>query len=176
MESNNKIKVREATLDDIPLIVNYWITSSDQHLVGMGVDLRKMPNKEELTIALTNAISNKESYALIWEFQGEPVGHTNANHIAAGDYAYMHIHLWETIKRQKGLGTELIKKSLPFYFNRLRLKALYCEPYAANVAPNKTLQRIGFRFIKKHTTIPGSINFKQEVNRWKITKEMLKNI
>ncbi|MFD2823875.1 GNAT family N-acetyltransferase [Lacinutrix iliipiscaria] len=176
MLSTNEIQVREATLDDIPLIVDYWIKSSDQHLVNMGVDLKKMPNKDDLTEALTSAVSTKKSYALIWEFQNEAIGHTNANNIIVGDSAFMHIHLWNNHKRQKGLGTEFIKKSLPLYFHNLQLKTLYCEPYAFNDAPNKTLKRIGFKFEKTHTTIPGSINFEQEVNRWKITKEMLKNI
>jgi len=40
----------------------------------------------------------------------------------------------------------------------------------------KVLKKIGFTFVKKHTTIPGSLNFEQEVNRWKLTKEMFKKI
>ena len=168
--------VREANLDDIYLIVNYWMASTDAHLVGMGVDLKKVPNKEDLTIALTHAITTKKSYAIIWEYNGEAVGHTNVNNFTVGKEAYMHIHLWKNNKRQKGLGLEFIRKSLPLYFNNLQLETVFCEPYALNPAANKVLRKIGFEFVKKHTTIPGSLNFEQEVNLWKFTKDMLQKI
>ena len=171
MQIENHIHVREAKLSDIPLIVNYWMTSSDDHLIGMGVDLNKLPRKEDLTIALTHAITSKQSYALIWELEGKAIGHTNVNNLTIGEHANMHIHLWKNTTRQKGLGTQLILASLPLYFDNLKLKTIYCEPYALNPAPNLTLEKIGFQFVKLYTTIPGSINFEQEVNQWKLTRE-----
>ncbi len=94
------------------------------------------------------------------------------NRITIGKEAYMHIHLWNNTNRQKGLGLKLIKKSLPLYFSNLNLETLYCEPYALNPAPNKILKKVGFEFVKNHVTIPGSINFEQEVCQWKMTKNM----
>lgn len=35
-----------------------------------------------------------------------------------------------------------------------------------NVAPNRTLQRVGFRYVKTHNTVPGPLNFHQAVTRW----------
>ena len=176
MTKNAAISVREASISDIPLIVDYWMSSTDNHLVGMGVDLKKLPNKNNLTQALTQAITSEKSYALIWEFNKEPIGHTNVNNIIIGKHAFMHIHLWKKPVRQKGLGSQLIMQSLPLYFKKLQLKVLYCEPYALNEAPNKTLKKIGFEFVKRYTTIPGSINFEQEVNQWKITKNQLEKL
>jgi RimJ/RimL family protein N-acetyltransferase len=60
----------------------------------------------------------------------------------------MHLHLWYPDKRIKGMGVQLVKKSLPYFFNNLHLKTLYCEPYALNPAPNKTLPKVGFEFVK----------------------------
>jgi RimJ/RimL family protein N-acetyltransferase len=48
-----------------------------------------------------------------------------------------------------------VKKSVPYFFEKLKLKVLYCEPYANNPAPNKTLFKIGSNFEKKYRTIPG---------------------
>jgi hypothetical protein len=45
-----------------------------------------------------------------------------------------------------------------------------------NPAPNKTLEKIGFTFIKSHTCVPGYLNFEQEVNRWEMTHETFKSI
>lgn len=53
----------------------------------------------------------------------------------------------------------------------MELKNIYCEPYAQNPAPNKTLAKAGFLFVKKYTTIPGYLNFEQEVNQWLMTQE-----
>ena len=81
----------------------------------------------------------------------------------------MHLHLWQPVKRKKGIGTEFVKMSIPYYFKNFKLKKLICEPYTQNIAPNKVLQKVGFNLIKKYETIPGWINFKQLVNRYEMS-------
>ena len=175
MEDKLDITVREIQLKDIDLIADYWLKSNSDFLVQMGVDLNKLPTrnglKEMLTEQINNSITDKKSYALIWELNGNQIGHSNVNGIEYGKEATMHLHLWKSTNRKKGIGTELVKKSISFYFEKLKIKKLICEPYALNPAPNKTLEKIGFEFIKKYRTIPGSLNFRQEVNRWELTIE-----
>lgn len=175
MENRLDITVREIQLKDVDSITDYWLNSDADHLIGMGVDLNKLPTRDQLKNMLAEQVYcdllNKKSYALIWELDGHPVGHSNVNNIDYGNQATMHLHLWKSINRKKGIGTELVKKSLPFYFEKLKIKKLICEPYALNPAPNKTLQKVGFEFIKKHIIVPGTLNFEQEVNRWELTKE-----
>jgi len=175
MKDNFDINVREVQLEDIDLIADYWLKSDSDFLVQMGVDLNKLSTRKGLSLMLTEQINipitNKKYYALIWELNGKQIGHSNVNGIEYGKQATMHLHLWKSINRKKGLGTELVKKSIPFYFEKLKIKKLICEPYALNLAPNKTLKNVGFKFIKKYTTIPGSLNFQQEVNRWELTKD-----
>lgn len=36
-----------------------------------------------------------------------------------------------------------------------------CEPYALNPVSNKTVEKVGFTFIKQHISAPGSLNFEQ---------------
>lgn len=174
-----KIAVREIESKDIDIITDYWLKSDDSFLVQMGVDLNKVPTRngfrEMLEEQINTSLVEKKSYALIWELDGERIGHSNVNGIVYGKEATMHLHLWQSNNRKKGIGTELLKKSLPFYFERLQIETLICEPYALNPAPNKTLEKIGFEFIKKHRTIPGYLNFEQEVNRWELTKENYKS-
>lgn len=175
-----EIKVREIEERDINLISDYWLKSDSDFLVGMGVDLEKLPKAEFFTKMLMHQISlpngEKKSYALIWELDGIQIGHSNVNAIEFGKQAKMHLHLWKNDSRKKGMGTALVKKSLPLFFENLQLKKIICEPYALNPAPNKTLQKVGFDFIKKYRTIPGSINFEQEVNQWELTKEKFENL
>lgn len=178
MKDGFDITVREIQLKDIDLVTDYWLKSDPAFLIQMGVDLRKVPTRDQLIGALTehvnNSIINKKSYALIWELNGKQIGHSNVNNIEYGKEATMHLHLWESTNRKKGIGSELIKKSIPFYFEILKIKKLICEPYALNPAPNKTLKKVGFEFIKKYRTIPGTLNFEQEVNRWELSKERYK--
>lgn len=159
---------------DLPLIADYWLKSSDAYLVGMGVDLAKVPKREVLLESLKAPLGEdypaKSSLAMILEIDGIASGHCNVNCIKYGEEANMHLHLWRSELRQKGLGSIMVLKSLKHFFKHLKLKRIICEPYALNPAPNKILQKLGFSFEKKYRCIPGTLNFEQEVNRYCITK------
>jgi len=71
----------------------------------------------------------------------------------------------------RGMGSQLVKMSLPYYFEKMKLQTLFCQPYALNPAPNRTLEKAGFEFVKKYSTTPGAICFEQEVNLWKMERE-----
>lgn len=165
-----KIAVREITEEDIILISEYWQRASPEYLNGMGADINLLPDAAYFQDALQTQIQSdypdKQSYCIIWLVDDKPVGHCNVNKIVFGQEAYMHLHLWHPEKRQQGLGVELVKMSLPFFFKNLQLKTLYCEPYALNPAPNNVLQKVGFEFLKEYITIPGALNFEQPVKRW----------
>ena len=170
-----KLSVREIQEEDIDLIIEYWMNAEPAFLTGMGVDLAKIPDAAEwrdmLLTQIHQPIEEKQSYCIIWLVDDQPVGHSNVNKIIFGEEAYMHLHMWQSPLRKKGYGVELVKKSIPYFFNRLQLQRLFCEPYALNPAPNKTLERSGFSFVKRYLTIPGWLNFEQEVNRWELTPE-----
>ena len=44
-----------------------------------------------------------------------------------------------------------------------------------NPGPNKTMERLGFQFVKRHVTIPAGWQFQLEVNRWELTLEDFRN-
>ncbi|MBO6518315.1 MAG: GNAT family N-acetyltransferase [Bacteroidia bacterium] len=170
MDAISKLCVEEANQADIPQIVDYWASASPEHLTSMGVDITKMPSSMELTEMLSQQFllpyEEKRALALVWRKDGNAIGHCNVNEIHFGENAKMHLHMWGSENRSKGMGTHLVKLSIPVFFERLKLNQLICEPFAENNAPNRTLERVGFRFEKRYTTIPGSINTMQEVNRW----------
>lgn len=174
------LSVREIQAADLPLLIKYWLHNDPAHLTGMGVDLAKLPTETALRASIQSQLDlplqEKAAYAIIWENDGQAVGHSNVNQIVFGEKAYMHLHLWQAPLRKKGMGTALIKMTLPWFFEKLQLQELYCEPYALNPAPNKTLEKIGFEFVKTHTTIPGSLNFEQEVKLWRLTREAWENL
>ena len=63
-----------------------------------------------------------------------------------------------------------MRRSVAIYFEALRLKRLFCEPNAFNVAPNRAPQK-GFKYVKTHMTVPGPLNDHQAVTRWVFERE-----
>lgn len=175
-----KISVRECIASDIEKILDYFFNADVNFLKSMGADKNKLPNREKwiqsLESELTKPYKDKDYYYIIWLVDNTPIGHSNINHISFGETAKMHLHVWKGEKRKSGLGLQFLKMTLPFYFEKFELKTLICEPYAENIAPNKTLKKLGFNFIKTYETIPGMINFRQNVNRYEFTKKQLSNI
>ena len=168
------LAVREILPEDVDALVNYWLHSDPEFMRGMGVDLTKLPKREVLEKMLSSQLSQvyteKQSYAMIWLIDQKPVGHCNVNKIEFGKSAYMHLHLWHSEHRQKGLGSALVKLCLPHFFEKLKLETIYCEPYALNPSPNKTLAKLGFTFEREYITTPGYLNFEQPVKRWSLNK------
>lgn len=168
------LAVREIQESDIPLIINYWLSASDEYLLGMGAIRSKMPAREEWEKMFAEQLAadypDKKAYCVIWLVNDRPVGHSNVNKIVFGQEAYMHLHLWDASLRKSGYGAELVKLTIPWYFKNLHLEKLYCEPYAHNPAPNKTMAKLGFRFVKTQINTPGYLNFEQETNLWEMDR------
>ena len=169
------LSVREFELSDIDFFVNYWLNAERSHLENMGVDVSKLPTKEEfikyLATQFENPIEKKESYCIIWQLNDVPIGHSNTRPTFFGKDAFMHLHLWNKETRRKGIGYELVKLTLPYFFENLHLKELYCEPYSLNPAPHKTIEKAGFELMYERVTIPGAFNFEQPVKRWHMSYE-----
>lgn len=151
-------------------IVDYFVNGDSLFLHGMGVDPRLLPSREVWLQRLSKnherPISQRDIFYVIWYLDGAPIGHSNVNKIIFEQEAYMHLHMWQPQTRKHGLGLRFVKQSIPHYFKNFRLKNLYCEPYAHNAAPNKTLRKLGFTFVKEYETVPGPISYVQPVNRW----------
>jgi len=172
----SKLEVKLMDHSDIPFVLDYWMNASPDYLESMGADFRKMPSRENfekmLLVQLETAIEEKNGLATIWMLDGKRVGHCNVNQLQYGEQANMHLHIWTPSLRQKGSGQKFLKQSISLFFETLKLKTLYCEPAASNPAPNRTLPKVGFSFVKKYRCIPGAINFEQEVNRWVLKKSL----
>jgi RimJ/RimL family protein N-acetyltransferase len=156
--------------DDYARMIDYFLGAEPDFLRGMGVDPARLPQR---AIWLESAMGDhglpdgerQRSY-LAWIHDGTPVGHSSVNRITIGEQAFIHLHLWDGALRQSGLGTKFFKASATEFMRSLRLKRIYCEPYAENPAPNRVLLKSGFRFVKRYRTIPGDINFEQDVNQY----------
>jgi RimJ/RimL family protein N-acetyltransferase len=168
------IAVREMKSKDAELIIRYFRDGTPDFLRGMGVDPAKLPLFDDwmkmIHSDLERPMEEKQFFYVIWLFENKPIGHSNINKIVYGQEAYMHLHLWSAEKRHQGIGSSLVRLSLPYYFRNFKLNELFCEPHSQNTAPNKTLEGLGFEMVKEYETTPGWLNFHQPVKRWRMTR------
>lgn len=168
----NRIAVREMTLAEHMLVADYWGNASDSHLLALGVDKAKLPTRdawaETLTDQFHKSLSERHMFYLGWEYDGGLVGHSNLSPFTYGKTGMIHMHIWNEANRGQGIAKACLGQSISMFFKILNLEMIICEPYAKNKAPNKTLQSLGFRSVKRYLTTPGPINLKQEVNRYEI--------
>ena len=153
-------------------MVNYFHGADDAFLHGMGVEREKLPQREEWLsqLLLDHQVdeSARDRVYLAWIYGGEQVGHSSLARLKIGEEAYIHLHLWRSDLRRAGLGAEFFKRSVNFAFEKFRLQRLWCEPCAANPAPNRVLTKLGFRLVGHYRGVPGPINFEQDVNRYEL--------
>ena len=155
-------------------MIDYFLKADDAFLRGMGVDRLRLPSRETWLRSVLQdheqPDERKDRLYLAWIYDGAQVGHSSVNRIKVGEEAYFHLHLWRADLRKAGLGIQFCRKSIALYFERLRLKRLWCEPFAGNPAPNQTVQRLGFEFVKQYRTVPGATAFEQDVNLHRLVR------
>jgi RimJ/RimL family protein N-acetyltransferase len=168
------LTVREMVGSEFDLVVDYFIRATPEHLEILGVDPTRLPTpenwRERFQRESTLPIERRAWIVVIWLLDNQPVGFSSSDKITYGEQANMHLHVINPERRNRGIGVECVGRSVDLYFDLLKLKRLFCEPNAFNVAPNRTLQKAGFRYLKTHMTVPGPLNTHQAVTRWVIER------
>jgi RimJ/RimL family protein N-acetyltransferase len=162
--------VRPLRLDEVEVRIEYFHGASDAYLEHLGVERSALPGREAWRAHyeedFARPLAERDTYNLAWELDGALVGFSSVDRIEFGAEAFMHLHIVEAPRRRSGLGTEFVRLSVVEYFRALQLERLFCQPNAFNVAPNRTLQRVGFRYVFTREDRPSPINNVQPVTRW----------
>jgi len=165
-----EITVREMTLSEFEFVIEYFFKATPEFLETLGVDPSRLPAadswRERFQREQAKPIEQRAWFVVIWLLNDRPLGFSTSDKITYGEQANMHLHVVDPGRRNQGYGVACVRRSADIYFERLKLKRLFCEPYAFNVAPNRTLQKAGFKYLKTHMTVPSAINFRQAVTRW----------
>jgi RimJ/RimL family protein N-acetyltransferase len=103
---------------------------------------------------------------IIWRLDDRAIGFSSCDKIVFGSRANMHLHVVVPELRQQGVGVACFRRSVEIYFRIFALRQLFCEPNAYNAAPNRTLQKAGFKYLKTYKTVPRPLNYHQAVTRW----------
>jgi RimJ/RimL family protein N-acetyltransferase len=162
--------VREMGLDEVGLVIDYFHGSTPEHLETLGVDPTRLPTRNDwrsrYVAEYAKPVHDRSTLLVMWELDDVAVGFSTADKIAYGEQAHMHLHIVDPQRRRAGVGSACVRETVALYFDALALKRLFCEPNAFNVAPNRTLQSVGFRYVKTYHTVPGRLNYHQAVTRW----------
>jgi RimJ/RimL family protein N-acetyltransferase len=168
------MSVREMLLSEVTIRVDYFLNASDEYLLELGVDRTALPSRADWLSFYEEdyrrPIRERINYSLVWELDDEIVGFSTTDRIDFGSEAFMHLHITDPSRRQRGFGVEFVRRSARTYFEVLDLQRLYCEPNALNVAPNRTLQKAGFHYLFSHQAQPSPINYPQVTTRWVIER------
>lgn len=168
------VTVRPMNLQESAQIIAYFHGAAPEYLEMLGVDPTRLPSASQWRRAYEEMfgqpVEQRSSFLVSWFCDGQFAGFSTADKIRVGAQANMHLHLTDPSLRARGIGVEAVRQTVELYFEVLRLKQLFCEPNAFNVAPNRTLQKAGFTYVKTHMTVPGPLNFHQAVNRWMIER------
>jgi len=156
------------------LIIDTFHNASPEFLNSLGVDPAKLLPREKWSAHYEREfglpVERRSSFLVLWEDGDKPLGFSTADKIVIGERAFMHLHIFYPERRQRGLGTALVRQTVQVYFDVLQIEELFCEPYALNAAPNRTLQKAGFKYVMTHETVHGPLNFHQPVNRWRLSR------
>ncbi len=174
-----QLSVRPMRLDDVRIRISYFHDATDEYLRHLGVDRALLPTPDEWFESYARDYSrplpDRQTYGVIWEVDGHAAGFSTIDRIHFGEEAFMHLHVLDASNRKLGLGTQFVRLSVGHYFGVLELHHLYCEPNALNVAPNRTLQKAGFRYLFSNEATPSPINFLQLTTRWVFERDWLCN-
>lgn len=164
------VVVREMTLADVDVRIDYFHDATDTHLTMLGVDRTRLPSRADwrrfYEEDYVRPLHQRANYGLLWVLDDNVVGFSTVERIEFGSQAFMHLHIVNPGWRLQGLGTQFVRASVQEYFRVLELVRLFCEPNAFNVAPNRTLQSAGFRYQFTHMDAPTAINVTQPLTRW----------
>jgi RimJ/RimL family protein N-acetyltransferase len=162
------------TLPETELVIDYFYGATPEHLEMMGVDPTRLPApaawRERFQQNFALPIAQRPAFQTIWLADDRPVGVSTTDKVVFGEQANMHLHVIDPDRRNTGIGAPCVRQSVDIYFETLQLKRLFCEPNAFNVAPNRTLQKAGFRYLKTYMTVPGPLNYHQAVTRWVVER------
>jgi RimJ/RimL family protein N-acetyltransferase len=160
-------------LSDFDVRIAYFHEATDEHLDRLGVDRSRLPAPDHWRASfahnLARPLDERSEYGVVWEADDTLVGFSTADQIRIGDEAHMHLHIVDADRRASGLGARFVRLTASHFCDVLRLKYLYCEPNAFNVAPNRTLQKAGFRYVRSRECRPNPINTYQTTTIWLYT-------
>jgi ribosomal protein S18 acetylase RimI-like enzyme len=116
MMSGMSLVIREMTLDEVDLVIDYFHGSTREHLEALGVDPTRLPTRQDwraLYVAeYGKPVQERSTLLVIWELDGVAVGFSSADKIVYGVQADMHLHIMDPQRRRSGIGSACVRETV----------------------------------------------------------------
>jgi hypothetical protein len=115
--------VREMELAEVDLIIDYFHSSTSEHLDILGVDPTRLPSpdrwRERYAADYARPHAKRSTLLVLWELDGAPLGFSTADKILLGQQANMHLHIVDPQRRRAGYGAQCVRWTAAIYFDVL---------------------------------------------------------
>jgi hypothetical protein len=142
--SNGVAGLRDLTVADLPAIVHYWLSSSDDYFAFIGVDRQKLGSGDDIRKRFSDAIRTGDpaqpTISLAITLHEKIVGYTLfVRH--SEDVNYSHWHIIVPGLRAKGLSTALYPHRIKAYFDIAPISRLIHQTRTRNLGVNRMLDK-----------------------------------
>src|SRR5579871_1894479 len=123
-EFQMEIEAREMVAGEIDIVIDYFHSSTPEHLEMLGVDPTRLPPKEvwkdRFRQLLATPIEARSGFHVTWLADNRVVGFSSCDKIVFGDRANMHLHVTQPEHRKRGVGTQCVLQTVEIYFRTLK--------------------------------------------------------
>ena len=163
-------RVRQMSVDEANLVVDYFVGASVQSLAAIGLDASRLPTRNawisHLAQDWSRPAERRESSGVVWEIDQSLIGFSTLTDIRFGDSASVHLHIFDEANRGRGYGTLFVRLAAEWFADEFCLLRVYSEPNAFNTPANRALQGAGFRWVSTQESEPDNLSLMQTTNRW----------
>ena len=158
-------------INDIPYVIDYWNQYTHNELESLGIDPDQIQKHGGLEAIYRARLRNEDKFKspmtfILHEHEKNPIGMLNV--YITEEIGHIHAHIFQTQKRQKGIGKQLFSNIMRFLFGNFNLKTIEMEPSENNKPVNHLLQSMGLspQLLEKEF-IPGK---KKRFYRYQISR------
>lgn len=147
------ISVRDLSVNDVPLILNYWFHSPAGFIESLGVDMTKLPSEADMEKSLKEKLqANKllpesKLNALAILYNGEAIGFHTINPVTEGDFGIFHAHIWNPSMRRRGVGMHSYPKACQVFMQRFNLERILFRTPVQNLGAIRVKEKLGIHCV-----------------------------
>lgn len=145
MTVRSDVSIRNFSIEDIPMVLNYWFHSPSGFIESMGVDWNKMPKESDMRTNLTKQENHQRVVTIL--FQGQPIGIHTVMPVVPEDHAIFHAHIMNPDFRKKGIAQFSYPLACKEFFERFQLKRIIFKTPLQNVGAIRVREKLGIRVI-----------------------------
>jgi len=136
--------LRDLTPEDIPAIIHYWLSSSDEYFAFLGVDRQRLGGADDIRTRYLNAIRtgdpDQHTISLAVTLHAQLAGYTLfVRH--SDDVNFCHWHIIAPNLRAQGLSTALYPHRIKALFDIAPISRLIHQTRTRNLPVNRMLDK-----------------------------------